>query len=113
VVRIDPADGSMTTLFETPYHAILGLAQVPGEDTYYTWVNAAGHWYGLVDLSDSSITLLANSDVVGVTSDAMIHRDFFVAAAPPVIPLPGALLLGLVGLGCIRLRPRRRRPRPA
>jgi hypothetical protein len=113
VVRIDPADGSMTTLFETPYHTILGLAQAPGEDTYYAWINSAGHWYGLVDIGDSSITLLADSDAVGVTSDAMIYRDFFVAAAPPVIPLPGALLLGLIGLGCMRCGPRRQRPSSA
>jgi hypothetical protein len=113
VVRIDPTDGSLTTLFETPYHTILGLARIPGADTCYAWINSAGHWYGLVNTDDSSITLLADSDAVGVTSDAMIYRDFFVAAAPPVIPLPGALLLGLIGLGCMRCRPRRQRPSSA
>ncbi len=107
VVRINPADGSMTTLFETPYHTIMGLAQVPGADTYYTWINSTAHWYGLAHLGDSSITLLADSDAVGVTSDAMIYRDFFVATARPVIPAPSAVLLVTIGLGCAGCGPRR------
>jgi hypothetical protein len=110
VVRIDPADGSMTTLFETPYHTIMGLAGASGEDTYYTWINSTEHWYGLVDVNDASVTLLANSAAVGVTSDAMICRNFFIATGRPVIPLPSALLLVMSGLGCAGCRPRRRHP---
>jgi hypothetical protein len=103
VVRIDPRDASLTTVFETPYHTVMGLAQVPGDDAYYTWINSTEHWYGLVDINDSSVTLLANSDAVGVTSDAMIYRDFFVAPARPVIPLPRAVVLSLIGLSCAGL----------
>jgi WD40 repeat protein len=96
VVRIDPSNAAMTTLFETPYHTILGLAKVPGENTYYTWVNWTEHWYARVNVDDSSILTLANSDSVGVTSDAMVYRNFYVTASP--IPLPASSVFFLAGL---------------
>jgi hypothetical protein len=76
----------MTTLFETPYHTIMGLAKKPGENTYFSWVNWTSHFYGEVNLDTKNIVSRANSDTVGVTSDAMIYRNFYVAPAPNLPP---------------------------
>jgi len=76
LVRIDPATAAMIEVFQTPYHTIMGLAKLNNKNMYYTWVNWTQHYYALVDVATAQVTLLANSDSVGVTSDAMICRDF-------------------------------------
>jgi hypothetical protein len=76
VVSIDPSNANMTTLFETPYHTILGLAKKPGENSFYTWVNWSTHFYAKVDMSGQTIIPLGNADSVFVASDAMIYRSF-------------------------------------
>ncbi len=78
LVRIDPSNASMATLFETAYHTIMGLAKIKNKKRFYAWVNWTSHSYALVDVYSLSVSLLANSDQVGVTSDAMIYRDFYV-----------------------------------
>jgi hypothetical protein len=86
MVSIDPATGTMTTLFHTPYHTILGLARTPGQDAYVSWVNASTHFYADVNLATQNITALANSDPVRVESGAMLLRNFYVAPAPNLPP---------------------------
>jgi len=79
LVRIDPVTAALTPLFETPYHTIFGLAKIRNQKRYYTWVNWTAHSYALVDVENAQVSLLANSDTVGVTSDAMLYRNFYVA----------------------------------
>jgi hypothetical protein len=78
LVTIDPNTAAMTTLFETPYHTIAGLAQRPGRNAYVSWINADTAFYGEVNLDTKSITQLAPHDA-GVCSAAMIYRGFYVA----------------------------------
>jgi alpha-tubulin suppressor-like RCC1 family protein len=78
VLGIDPDTGVATSLFETPYHTIMGLAKEPGKNAFYSWVNWTSHTYGEIDLTAQAVTLLGSSDQVGVTSGAMTYK----AAAP-------------------------------
>ena len=86
IVSIDPVTATMTQIFETSYHAIMGLAKRPGRDAYFSWINSSTHFYGEVDLNTINITTCANSDIVDVISGAMIYRDFYVAPAPNLPP---------------------------
>ena len=78
VVSINPNDMSVITLFETPYHTILGLVKKPDENIFYSWVNWTSHFYGKINLDTENILPLGNSDSVGVASDAFVFRDFYV-----------------------------------
>lgn len=107
LVQIDPSNAYMTTLFETPYHTIMGLAKDPNDDSFYSWINWTNHLYGKIDVSDQTVTLLGYSDPVGVASDAMIYRDFDIALSP--VPIPGAVwLLGSGVMGLIIARRKKR-----
>ena len=86
IVTVNPNTGAMTNVFKTAYHTIMGLARKPGQNAYVSWINWTTHFYGEVNLDSKTITQLANSDAVGVTSGAMIYRDFFVAPAPNLPP---------------------------
>jgi len=79
LVKINPNDASMNTLFETPYHATLGLAKIPNQNVFISWVNWTSHFYGEVNLDSQIITPLGNSDSVGVSSDAMLYKSFYVS----------------------------------
>jgi hypothetical protein len=80
LVSINPENANMTTLFETPYHTILGLTKKPNENIFYSWINWTSHFYGEVNLGTETITPLGNSNQVGVTSDAILYKDIYVAA---------------------------------
>lgn len=86
IVSIEPTTAAMTTIFETSYHAITGLAKKPGQDAYFSWINWTTHFYGEVNLNTKNITARANSDAVNVISGAMIYRNFYVAPAPNLPP---------------------------
>lgn len=86
LVSISPDTAAMTTIFETPYHTIMGLAKKPGENAYFSWINWTSHFYGEVNLNTKNIISLACSDTVGVSSDAMIIRSFYIAPAPNLPP---------------------------
>ncbi len=86
IVSIDPNTAAMTTIFQTTYHTIMGLARKPGQNSYVSWINWTTHFYGEVNLDAHTITTLANSDLVGVASGAMIYRNFYVAPAPNLPP---------------------------
>jgi hypothetical protein len=86
VITIDPASAAMSTVFQTAYHTILGLARIPGQNAYVSWVNWTSHFYGRVNLNTQTITQLGNSDLVGVSSAAMMCRSFYVAPAPNLPP---------------------------
>jgi hypothetical protein len=93
VVTINPNTAAESTLFTTPYHTMMGLAMIPGEDEFVSWVNWTSHTYALTDLHTGSVTLLGGSDSVDVIS-AMVYQDFYVTT----IPEPTSLaLLGLAG----------------
>jgi len=81
IVTIDPRTAVMTTVFQTTYHTILGLARKPGQNSYFSWINWTTHFYGDVNLDAQTVTPLASSDAVGVVSGAMIYRNFYVAPA--------------------------------
>jgi hypothetical protein len=85
-VTIDPTTGAATPIFQTTYHTILGLARVPGKNGFVSWTNWTTHFYADVDLSANTVTALAQSDAVGVTSAAMLLRSFYVAPAPNLPP---------------------------
>ena len=97
LVSINPDNASMTTLFETPYATTMGLAKKPGQDIFYTWINSNGHFYGEVDLNIQTVTLLCKSDSVGVSSDAMIYKNFYLVPEPTTL-----LLLGLSSLALLK-----------
>lgn len=84
VIRINPTDASVDTLFETPYHTMLGFAQKPGENIYYSWINWTTHFYGKVNLNTQTIKQLGNSDPVDVIA-AMVYKDFFLKSATVAI----------------------------
>ena len=86
IVTVNPNTGAMTNVFQTAYHTIMGLARKPGQNAYVSWINWTTHFYGEVNLDSKTVTQLANSDVVGVTSGAMIYRNFYVAPAPNLPP---------------------------
>lgn len=86
IVSIEPGTAAMTPIFQTSYHTIMGLAKMPGQDAYFSWINSTTHFYGEVNLKTKNITACAKSDAVGVTSGAMISRDFYVAPAPNLPP---------------------------
>ncbi len=86
IVTIDPNTAGMTTIFQTTYHTIMGLARMPGQNSYVSWINWTTHFYGKVNLDAQTITALANSDLVDVISGAMIYRNFYVAPAPNLPP---------------------------
>lgn len=82
VVSINPDTAAMTTLFQTSYDIIMGLAKKPGGNQYFSWINATnGHFYGEVNLTTKDVKILSKSDSVGVTSDAMIFKNFCLAPA--------------------------------
>jgi len=96
LVRIDPENADMTTLFETKLksdkiHTILGLAkkpaqkltQKPDENIFYTWVNLTSHIYAKVDVNKKTVIPFigsdgkpVSSDPIGVNSDAMLYKNF-------------------------------------
>ncbi len=80
LVRINPIDATMTTLFETPYHTILGLAKIPDQNVFITWINWDSHFYGEVKLNTQKIFPLGNKDPVGVNSNAIIYKNFYVGS---------------------------------
>ena len=82
-VKINPQNGNMDVLFETPYHSILGFARKPGGNPgiYYAWVNWTSHFYGEVNINAQTVTSLENADPVGVIS-AMAYKNFPVASIP-------------------------------
>lgn len=86
VVSIDPTTAVMTTIFQTSYHTITGLAKKSGKNAYFSSINWTTHFYGEVDLNARNITAGANSDAVDVVSGAMIYRDFYVTPAPNLPP---------------------------
>lgn len=86
LVTIDPGTAAVTPVFQTSYHAILGLAKKPGENAYFSWVNWTSHFYADVNLGTQQVSQLANSDPVGVSSGAMMYRTFYVAPAPNLPP---------------------------
>ncbi len=86
IVSINPNTAALTTLFETTYDTIMGLAKKPGQNIYFSWISWTSHFYGEVNLDTKIITACANSDVVDVTSGAMINRNFYVAPAPNLPP---------------------------
>jgi hypothetical protein len=86
IVTINPNTGGMTPVFQTAYHTIMGLAKRPGQNAYFSWINWTTHFYGEVNLDTSTITPLASSDAVGVSSGAMMLRSFYVAPAPNLPP---------------------------
>ena len=69
--RYDPANQQVSILSALPYHTVMGLAPSKNAGRYYSWVNAATHFYVEVDPANGNVVQLANSDAVGVTSDAM------------------------------------------
>lgn len=79
VISIDPTSASSTQLFETPYHTVGGFAQLGDDDKYISWVNWTSHFYAEIDLSDQTVTQLAEADI-GVDW-ALTYKDFFVAPA--------------------------------
>jgi len=86
-VQINPDTAAMTDLFETPYHAIMGLAKDPEENIFFSWVNWTDHYYAEVIPDTGTVTLLGMSDPVGVSSDAMLYRNFYVKEAPFAITI--------------------------
>ena len=85
-VTIDPTTGTATPIFQTTYHTIMGLARFPGKNGFVSWVNWTTHFYADVDLNAKTVTPLAQSDPVGVSSSAMLLRSFYVAPAPNLPP---------------------------
>jgi hypothetical protein len=85
-VTINPSTGAATPIFTTAYHTILGLAQVLGKNACMSWVNWTTHFFAEVDLNTHTVTHLAPSDNVGVSSGAMLLRTFYVAPAPNFPP---------------------------
>ncbi len=85
VISIDSHTAAMVPVFQTPYHAIMGLARKPGEDAYFSWVNSDTLFYGEVNLGTKTITDLAPSNA-GVQSGAMLYKNFYVAPAPNLPP---------------------------
>lgn len=86
IVSIEATTAVMTTVFETTYHSIAGLAKQPGQNAYYSWVNWTRHFFAEVNLNTKNITAIADSAAANVTSGAMIYRDFYVAPAPNLPP---------------------------
>jgi hypothetical protein len=86
LVTIDPTTAATVSIFQTPYHTILGLARIPGKDGYISWINWTTHFYGDVDTSTQTITPRGASDAVRVESGAMLLRSFYVAPAPNLPP---------------------------
>ena len=96
LVRINPENANMKTLFETKLksdkiHTILGLAKKPAqkiakksdENIFYTWVNLTSHIYAKVDVNKKTVIPFigsdgkpASSDPIGVNSDAMLYKNF-------------------------------------
>jgi len=92
VLRIDPDTGQFETLFETPYHTMLGFA-VREPFTFFSWINWTSHFYGLTDLTTQTVTPMEDSDSVGVI-DAMIYKTFSLPETPvPVPPVPVSFIL--------------------
>jgi hypothetical protein len=92
VFRIDPDTGQAETLFETPYHTMLGFA-VREPFMFFSWINWTSHLYGLTDLTTQTVTPLGNSDSVGVI-DAMIDKTFPLPDAPiPIPPVPVSFIV--------------------
>jgi len=88
VVRIDPNSGVLNEVLALPYRTIMGLAMGPDENSFYSWVNSdQGHFYSGIDLGQQTITLLASSDAVDVTSDAMIFKNIDIASLRDVSDL--------------------------
>lgn len=92
VLRIDPDTGQAETLFEAPYHTMLGFA-VREPFTFFSWINSPSHLYALTDLATQTVTPLGSSDSVGVI-DAMIEKTFSLPDAPiPIPPAPVSFVL--------------------
>lgn len=75
IFRFDPASGLVSILSQVPYHTVLGLAPSKNPGRYISWVNGNTHFYAEVNPTTGALTQLANSDPVGVSSDAMMTID--------------------------------------
>lgn len=92
ILRIDPDTGQSETLFETPYHTMLGLA-LREPSTFFSWINWTSHFYGVTDFTTHTVTPLADSESVGVI-DAMVYKTFSLPDAPvPIPPVPVSFIL--------------------
>ena len=65
-------------LYLLPYHTILGIAKISDQNVFITWINWTSHFYGEVNLYTQKIIPLGNNDPVGINSDAMIYKNFYV-----------------------------------
>jgi len=74
LVRIDQGTGYIQTLFQTPYHTMLGLA-LKEPFTFFSWINWTSHFYGETDVRTGIVGELGSSDEVDVIS-AMLYREF-------------------------------------
>jgi hypothetical protein len=71
--RFNPATGKVSILFKLPYHVVAGLApSTKHTGKYISWINSTTAFYAEIDPHTGSIVPLANSDAVGVWSDAMM-----------------------------------------
>lgn len=93
VVRIDPEIATIETVFETPYHTMLGFA-IKEPQTFFSWVNWTTHFYGETDLATETILPLGNADSVDVIS-AMLYKDFpLETQQTPIKPAPVSFVYG-------------------
>ena len=80
IVKINPVNGNLTDIFETPYHSIYGLAKEDNKNIYYSWVNEQdGHFYSKTDLENMTFTRLADSIYPPVV-DAVLYKNFFITS---------------------------------
>ncbi len=74
--RFNPSTGQLSTLFELPYHVVLGLTpSTRHTGKYISWINYTSHFYAEVDINTGNVVSLANSDAVRVSSDAMMTMN--------------------------------------
>jgi hypothetical protein len=84
VIQIDTEDLGTRILFESPYTNIQGLAKKPADNLFFSEVNWEPNSYAEIDVDSQQIRLLGRSDSVGVSSDALLYKDFFVASGSPL-----------------------------
>jgi hypothetical protein len=84
LVRINPSNAAMETIFISPYDVMLGFTKNPNDNSYiyYSWINSTSHFYGEVNMDTGVITQLGNSDNVDVPS-AMVYKSFPVSSLEP------------------------------
>jgi hypothetical protein len=91
VLRIDPATAAFTTVYVTPYHAMLGMAfKEPA--TFYSWINEVSRYFGQIDLAAQVLTPLGSDAATGAIG-AMLLKTFDLPAAPvPPLSAPVGFL---------------------